>query len=184
MPPCAGLCPYREPCNSDTKKKPMMKTMLAIMTLSWAFGAASAAGQAQPQAQANVAIVRGGSQPSRAGPAQNFTGAVRVDSPFQAAAPGRVSGGIVTFEPGARTAWHAHPLGQTLIVTDGLGRVQQWGGAQQDIRPGDVVWIPPGAKHWHGATPSNGMSHIAITETLDGKSTDWMEKVSDAQYQP
>ncbi|WP_373922481.1 cupin domain-containing protein [Pseudoduganella sp. SL102] len=162
----------------------MMKTALATMTLSCAFGAAFAAGQAQVQAQVNVTVTRAGSQPSSAGPAQNFTGAVRVDSPFQASAPGRVSGGIVTFEPGARTAWHVHPLGQTLIVTAGFGRVQQWGGAQQEIRPGDVVWIPPGAKHWHGATPSTGMSHVAITESLDGKSTDWMEKVSDAQYQP
>ena len=162
----------------------MMKTALATMTLCCAFGAAFAAGQAQAQTQANVTVARAGTQPSRAGPAQNFTGAVRVDSPFQASAPGRVSGGIVTFEPGARTAWHVHPLGQTLIVTAGVGRVQQWGGAQQEIRPGNVVWIPPGAKHWHGATPSTGMSHVAITESQDGKSTDWMEKVSDAQYQP
>ncbi len=168
----------------------MMKTVPAAMAaltaliLSCAFGTACAAGQAQPKEPAGVTVARAGSQPSRAGPARNFTGAVRVDAPFQASAPGRVSGGTVTFEPAARTAWHVHPLGQTLIVTAGVGRVQQWGGAQQEIRPGDVVWIPPGAKHWHGATPSTGMSHIAITESLDGKSTDWMEKVSDAQYQP
>jgi quercetin dioxygenase-like cupin family protein len=107
---------------------------------------------------------------------------VRVDSRFQAAAPARVGGGIVTFEPSARTAWHSHPLGQTLIVTAGVGLVQQWDGPVQEIRPGDVVWIPPGAKHWHGASPTMGMSHVAIAEAFDGKSTDWMEKVSDAQY--
>ncbi|QCP14408.1 cupin domain-containing protein [Pseudoduganella umbonata] len=157
-----------------------MKSALVAMTLSSAIGAACAA----EQAQASVTVNRAGSQPSRAGPAQNFTGSVRVDSPFRASAPGRVSGGVVTFEPGARTAWHVHPLGQTLIVTSGVGRVQQWGGAQQEIHPGDVVSIPPGAKHWHGASVSTGMSHVAITESLDGKTTDWMEKVSDAQYQP
>lgn len=123
-----------------------------------------------------------GSQPSTEGPEQNFTGSVRVDSRFQAANPARVGGGIVTFEPGARTAWHSHPLGQTLIVSTGVGRVQQWGNPVQEIRPGDVVWIPPGTKHWHGASPTTGMSHVAIAESLDGKSTDWMEKVSDDQY--
>lgn len=129
-----------------------------------------------------IAVTRVGSQPSSVGPEQNFSGSVRVDSRFQAAAPARVGGGIVTFEPGARTAWHSHPLGQTLIVTTGVGLVQQWDGPVQEIRPGDVVWIPPGAKHWHGASPTLGMSHVAIAEALDGKSTEWMEKVSDAQY--
>lgn len=136
---------------------------------------------AQPPAVA-VKVTRVGSQPSVAGPAQNFTGTVRVDSPFSAQAPGRVGGGIVTFEPGARTAWHAHPLGQTLIVTAGVGRVRQWDGPLEEIRPGDVVWIPPGVKHWHGASRTTGMSHVAIAESLDGKTTDWMEQVSDAQY--
>lgn len=129
-----------------------------------------------------IAVARVGSQPSSVGPEQNFTGSVRVDSRFHAAAPARVGGGIVTFEPSARTAWHSHPLGQTLIVTAGVGLVQQWDEPVQEIRPGDVVRIPPGAKHWHGASPTVGMSHVAIAEALDGKSTDWMEKVSDAQY--
>ena len=129
-----------------------------------------------------ITVTRVGSQPSSAGPEQNFTGAVRVDSRFQATAPARVGGGIVTFEPGARTAWHTHPLGQTLIVTAGVGRVQKWGEAVQEIRPGDTVWIPPGVKHWHGAAPAVGMSHVAISESLDGKSVDWMEKVSKEQY--
>ncbi len=137
---------------------------------------------AEPSA-AKVTVTRIGSQPSSAGSEKNFTGFVRVDSLFQAPAPGRAGGGIVTFEPGARTAWHAHPLGQTLIVTSGVGRVQQWGSPAEEIRPGDIVRIPPGVKHWHGASPTVGMSHVAIAESLDGKSTDWMEKVSEEQYQ-
>jgi quercetin dioxygenase-like cupin family protein len=127
-------------------------------------------------------IKRSGSQPSRKGPAENFTGAVRVDPLFQAGDPARVSGGSVTFEPGARTAWHTHPLGQTLIVTAGFGWVQQEGGPIEEVRPGDVVWFPPGLRHWHGATPTTAMTHIAITEALNGKNVDWMEKVSDEQY--
>ena len=107
---------------------------------------------------------------------------MRVDQQFQASAPGRASGARVTFEPGARTAWHSHPLGQTLIVTSGVGRVQRWGDPVDEIRPGDVVWIPAGQKHWHGASPTTAMSHIAIVEQLDGKSVDWMEKVTDEQY--
>ena len=118
----------------------------------------------------------------RHGPAEYFTGAVRVDPLFQAGDPARVSGGHVTFEPGARTAWHTHPLGQTLIVTSGLGWVQTEGGPIEEIRPGDVVWFPPGLKHWHGATPTTAMTHIAITEFQDGKNVDWLEKVSDEQY--
>jgi len=129
-----------------------------------------------------IKVTRVGSQPSSAGTEQNFTGSVRVDSRFQGAAPARVSGGIVTFAPGARTAWHTHPLGQTLIVTAGVGRVQKWGDDVQEIHPGDVVWIPPGVKHWHGASPTVGMSHLAISESLDGKSVEWMEKVSTEQY--
>ncbi|RPI99370.1 MAG: cupin domain-containing protein [Chloroflexi bacterium] len=125
---------------------------------------------------------RCGSQPSTKGPAEYFTGNVRIDPLFEAPDPARARAGSVTFEPGARTAWHTHPLGQTLIVTAGCGRVQRWGGASEEIRPGDVIWFPPGEKHWHGATASNAMTHIAIQEQLDGKTADWMEKVSDDQY--
>lgn len=127
-------------------------------------------------------IKRSGSQPSSQGPAEWFTGNVRVDPLFDAPDPARVFGANVTFEPGARTAWHTHPLGQTLIVTAGCGRVQYWGGPIDEIRPGDVVWIPPGEKHWHGATPATAMTHIAIVEKLDGQSAEWMEKVSNEQY--
>jgi len=127
-------------------------------------------------------IKRNGSQPSGKGPAEYFTGVVRIDPLFQAPNPARVIGASVTFEPGARTAWHTHPLGQTLIVILGLGWVQHWGGSIEEIRPGDVVWIPPGEKHWHGATPKTAMTHIAIQEALNGKAVDWMEKVSDEQY--
>jgi quercetin dioxygenase-like cupin family protein len=127
-------------------------------------------------------IKRNGSQPSVRGPADWFTGAVRIDPLFQAAAPARVQGAKVTFEPGARTAWHTHPLGQTLVVTSGLGWAQRWGGQIEEIRPGDVVWFAPGEKHWHGATATTGMTHIAIQEQLDGKVVDWMEQVSDEQY--
>jgi quercetin dioxygenase-like cupin family protein len=127
-------------------------------------------------------IKRSGSQPSRQGPADYFTGAVRLDPLFQPSDPARVSGSSVTFEPGARTAWHTHPLGQTLIVTAGCGWAQRVGGPIEQIRPGDVVWFPPGEKHWHGATPTTAMTHIAIQEVLNGKAVDWMEKVSDEQY--
>lgn len=127
-------------------------------------------------------IKRNGSHPSGKGPADYFTGTVRIDSPFEAPDPARVGGASVTFEPGARTAWHSHPLGQTLIVTAGLGRVQRWGEPIQEIRPGDVIWFEPGEKHWHGAAPTTAMTHIAIAERLDGKTTDWMEKVSDEHY--
>jgi quercetin dioxygenase-like cupin family protein len=128
-------------------------------------------------------IKRSGSQPSGKGPAEYFTGTVRVDPLFNPPAPARVRGASVTFEPGARTAWHTHPLGQTLIVTAGCGRVQRLGGPVEEIRPGDVVWIPPSEKHWHGATPTTAMTHIAIQEQLDGKAVDWMEQVGDEQYQ-
>jgi quercetin dioxygenase-like cupin family protein len=130
----------------------------------------------------NMEIKRIGSQPSSKGPADWFTGTVRIDPLFEAPAPARVRGASVTFEPGARTAWHTHPLGQTLIVTAGCGRTQREGGPIEEIRPGDVVWIPPGEKHWHGAAPTTAMTHIAIQEALDGKAVDWMEKVSDLQY--
>jgi quercetin dioxygenase-like cupin family protein len=129
-----------------------------------------------------ITITRSGSQPSSKGSAQYFTGSVRIDPLFQAKDPSKVSGAYVTFEPGARSAWHTHPLGQTLIVTAGTGWVQQEGREKQEIKPGDVIWIPPGVKHWHGATATNGMTHIAIQEQFDGKNVDWMEKVSDEQY--
>jgi quercetin dioxygenase-like cupin family protein len=129
-----------------------------------------------------MSITRAGSQPSQKGPAARFTGTVRIDPLFKANSPARTSGGSVTFEPGARSAWHTHPLGQTLIVTAGVGRVQRWGGQIQEIRPGDVVCTPPGVKHWHGASPTTAMTHIAIQEAQDGKVVDWMEKVSDEQY--
>ena len=128
-------------------------------------------------------IKRSGSQPSGKGPTEYFTGTVRVDPLFAAPDPARAVGASVTFEPGARTAWHTHPLGQTLIVTAGSGRAQSWGGPIEDIRPGDVIWFSPGEKHWHGATATTAMTHIAIQEQLDGKTVDWLEKVSDEQYQ-
>ena len=127
-------------------------------------------------------IKRNGSRPSGKGPEAYFTGTVRVDPMFQVGDPARVSGGHVTFEPGARSAWHTHPLGQTLVVTSGLGWAQSDGGPIEEIRPGDVIWIPPGEKHWHGAAPTTAMTHIAVTESLNGKNVDWMEKVSDEQY--
>ena len=127
-------------------------------------------------------ISRNGSRPSAMGPAEHFTGNVRLDPLFQASAPGRVGAAYVTFEPCARSDWHTHPLGQTLIVTAGRGRAQRWGGPVEEIEPGDVVWFPPGEKHWHGATATTAMTHIAITESLNGKNVDWMEKVSDEQY--
>jgi quercetin dioxygenase-like cupin family protein len=126
---------------------------------------------------------RNGSQPSGQGPAEWFTGTVRVDPLFEAHDPARAGGAYVTFEPGARTAWHSHPLGQALIVTAGCGRAQRWGGPIEEIRPGDVIWIPPGEKHWHGASPTTAVTHIAIQEYLDGKAADWMEHVSDEQYE-
>jgi quercetin dioxygenase-like cupin family protein len=124
-----------------------------------------------------------GTQPSGKGPAEYFTGNVRVDPLFQAPPPARGLGATVTFEPCARTAWHTHPLGQTLIVTAGCGLVQSWGGPAKQLRPGDVVWCPPGEKHWHGAMPGTAMAHIAIVEMLDGKGVEWMEKVGDKEYQ-
>lgn len=127
-------------------------------------------------------IKRSGSQPSGKGPPEYFTGSVRVDPLFQAAEPGRVVGASVTFEPGSRTAWHTHPLGQTLIVTAGRGWAQCWGGPREEIRPGDVIWFSPGEKHWHGASATTAVMHIAIQEKLDGKTVEWMEKVSDEQY--
>lgn len=127
-------------------------------------------------------IIRSGSQPSAQGPEQWFTGRVRIDSPFQATEPARIGGATVTFEPGARTAWHTHPLGQTLIITQGRGWLQKWGEEIVEMNQGDIVWIPPEVKHWHGATPDTAMTHIAIAEAQDGSPVEWMEKVSDSQY--
>ena len=127
-------------------------------------------------------IKRSGSQPSAKGPADWFTGTVRIDPLFQGNSPARAFGASVTFEPGARTAWHTHPLGQTLIVTSGFGWAQVWGEPAQEIHPGDVVWFPPGEKHWHGASPTTAMTHIAVQEALDGKMVEWLEKVDDERY--
>ena len=149
--------------------KPLFTT-LALIAL---------AGLARAQ---DVTIVRAGSQPAQPGPAENFTGAVRVERLFGAVEPARATGGLVTFESGARSAWHTHPLGQILIVTAGIGRVQMWGGPIQEIRKGDTVRIPPNVKHWHGASPGSSMSHLAITEQRDNKAVDWMEQVTDSEF--
>jgi 4-carboxymuconolactone decarboxylase len=137
---------------------------------------------AQTQGSQSIRITRSGSQPPQQAPAENFTGSARVEPLFPANVPARAAGARVLFEPGARTGWHSHPLGQVLIVTAGTGRVQRWGDPVEEIRQGDVVWTPPGQKHWHGAAPNSSMTHIAITEELDGKRVEWMEKVSDAEY--
>ena len=134
------------------------------------------------QGSQTIRISRSGSQPSSKGPVEHFTGSVRIEPLFSVHDPSRAVGGSVTFEPGARTAWHTHPLGQTLIVTAGSGWIQQWGGPVEEIRKGDVVWISAGTKHWHGATPNTTMTHIAIEEQLNGKVVEWLEKVSDEQY--
>ncbi|WP_232288251.1 cupin domain-containing protein [Anaeromyxobacter sp. K] len=130
----------------------------------------------------DMQITRSGTQGSQKGPAEYFTGTVRIDPLFPVNAPSRASGAYVTFEPCARSAWHTHPLGQILIVTSGVGRVQRWGGPVEEIRAGDVVWTPPGVKHWHGASPTTAMTHLAVQEQLDGKVVEWMEKVTDEQY--
>ncbi|MBK4738523.1 cupin domain-containing protein [Noviherbaspirillum sp. DKR-6] len=129
-----------------------------------------------------MVIARAGSQAPYKGPAQYFTGSVRVNPLFGAHTPSATSGGAVTFEPGARSAWHTHPMGQVLIVTAGVGYVQQWGGPVQEIHPGDVIWTPPGVKHWHGAAPTTSVTHIAIQDAVNGKNVEWLEKVSDEQY--
>lgn len=166
------------------------KRFIAIAASLFTLASLSAHGQqaalpavnAPSQDALAIAIMRSGSQPSTKGPAENFTGSVRIDPLFRPKGPSHVSGSYVTFEPGARTAWHTHPLGQTLIVTAGTGRVQRWGDAVQEIRPGDVVWIPPGQKHWHGSGPTSAVTHIAIQEAVDGKNVDWMEPVTNEQY--
>jgi quercetin dioxygenase-like cupin family protein len=162
--------------------KPLTMTVISLPLLALAPARADQTNTTSGDGAPAVEIVRSGSQPSTQGAPEYFTGAVRIDPLFQATDPSRTSGGLVTFEPGARTAWHTHPLGQTLIVTSGLGWVQPWDGPKQAIRPGDVVRIPPGVKHWHGATATTGMTHIAIQESEGGKNVEWMEKVRDEQY--
>jgi quercetin dioxygenase-like cupin family protein len=162
----------------------IMRRRMLVTTGGLAVLAAAGAVPAQTMQGRNgtMQITGVGSQPSRKGPAEYFTGAARIDPLFQAPHPARVGGASVTFEPGARTAWHTHPLGQTLIITSGLGRVQREGGPIEEVRPGDVVWFPPGLKHWHGAAPTTAMTHIAVQESLNGKSVDWLEHVTDEQY--
>jgi quercetin dioxygenase-like cupin family protein len=145
-------------------------------------GSAASSLAATTSRRADMEIKRIGSEPSRRAPAEYFTGSVRIDPLFQSPEPARAGAGRVTFEPGARTAWHTHPLGQTLIIVSGFGRVQREGGPIEELRPGDVVWIPPAVKHWHGASPTTAMTHIAIQEMLNGKNGDWLEKVTDEQY--
>jgi 4-carboxymuconolactone decarboxylase len=166
-------------------------TIIPLSLLAWACASASAAGAASEAGTPTttsaaelqtIQITRSGAQPSRKAPAEYFTGSVRIDPLFSANDPARSSGASVTLEPGARTAWHTHPLGQILIVTAGVGRVQRWAGPIEEIRQGDVVRIPAGLKHWHGASPNTAMTHIGVSEHLDGKTVDWLEKVSDAQY--
>lgn len=152
--------------------------LLAASTLVLSMSAPAAIAETEEK----VKIQRSGSLPSRPGPEDYFTGKVRIDAPFAGTEPARVGGATVTFEPGARTAWHTHPLGQTLIVTQGRGWIQVWGDPIQEMNQGDIVWIPEGVKHWHGATPETAMTHIAIAESLNGSPVDWMEKVSDEQY--
>ncbi|MES2710768.1 MAG: cupin domain-containing protein [Pseudomonadota bacterium] len=135
-----------------------------------------------PPPAAELRITRAGSQPSMRGPADWFTGLVRVDRLFPATAPSRVTGGSVTFEPGARSAWHTHPLGQVIVVTAGVGWLQREGGPVEEMRSGDVVWVPPGLKHWHGAAATTGVTHIALTEELEGQAVTWLEHVSDEHY--
>jgi len=162
-------------------------TAISLSLLAAWYAAANQTGRTAGPATSNaesekITITRSSSRSSNPGRAEYFTGSASITELFPARAPARVSGGRVTFEPGARSAWHTHPLGQILIVTAGTGWIQQWGGPKEEIREGDVVWIPPGKKHWHGATASSSMTHIAIQEQLDGKTVEWMEKVSDAQY--
>jgi len=163
---------------------PTVALVLGIVACAGNTALAQAAGPtaATTREQGDLRIARAGAQPSMKGPADHFAGAVRIDVLFQPTAPSRMSGGMVTFEPGARTAWHTHPLGQILVVIAGLGWVQREGGPVDEIRPGDVVWIPPGLRHWHGATATTGMTHLALTEAENGVAVTWLEQVSDEQY--
>lgn len=164
----------------------MKKLTLAALLLSLGASAlaqtSGSTSSATPGQRQEMVVTRAGTQASTKGPASFFSGSVRVDPLFGAHTPSTASGAAVTFEPAARSAWHTHPLGQVIIVTAGAGRVQQWGGPLQEIRPGDVVWTPPGMKHWHGAAPTTALTHITIQEAVNGKNVDWMEKVSDEQY--
>src|SRR5436305_7872942 len=184
---CSRRCrsPRMSSQSVHADRRPMI-TRRFILAASGGFVALAfaefAAAQPSKARSRTMDIKRSGSEPSAKGPAEYFTGSVRVDALFRPQEPARTSGAYVTFEPGARTAWHTHPLGQTLIITAGFGWVQREGGPVEEVRPGDVVWFPPGEKHWHGASPTTAMTHIAITESLDGKNVDWMEHVSDDQY--
>jgi quercetin dioxygenase-like cupin family protein len=168
--------------------KPIAATIMSLFMFvanGSAGQTASASGTSQTAPVPNpqmIKITRSDSLHSNNGSAQYFTGSVQVQELFPASDPSRTSGGKVTFAPGARSAWHTHPLGQILIVTDGTGWIQEWGGAIEEIRKGDVIWIPAGVKHWHGATPTTAMTHIAVQEALNGKAVEWMEKVTDEQY--
>lgn len=164
--------------NDEPEDSPVNRSAVSSALAATA-GAVCIASAQTPQQQS---IVHAGSQPSAQGPEQNFTGKVRVDPVFPATADMNYSASYVTFEPGARSAWHTHPAGQRLIVTSGVGRTGVWGGAVVEIKAGDAVWCPPGVKHWHGAAPGSAMTHLALTGNKDGKSVEWMEKVSDAQY--
>ena len=164
--------PGPERADAMITRRRMLTCTAAVAALANAATVAAQTPVPTSPRRAQMEIRRSGSQPSRKGPAEYFTGAVRIDPLFQAPDPARVRGASVTFEPGARTAWHTHPLGQTLIVTSGVGWAQAWGGPVEEIRPGDVVWFPPGEKHWHGATPTTAMTHIALQEALDGKVVD------------
>jgi quercetin dioxygenase-like cupin family protein len=164
--------------------KLLTATVISLFMLASAPAHAGQMKNSSYNSEQDLEITRSGSQPSATGSAEYFTGSVRVDTLFKAHEPSCTTGGHVTFGPGARTAWHTHPFGQTLIVTAGTGLIQRWGGTIEEIREGDVVWIPAGLKHWHGAAPNTAMTHIAIQEQLNGKVADWMEKVSDELYQP
>ncbi|KAA0181112.1 cupin domain-containing protein [Cupriavidus gilardii] len=160
-----------------------MKRSLTRTALCAAALQAAVAGASEPKAADGQRITRVGSQASAAGPAEYFTGRARIDPLWPAGDDIHASGAMVTFEPGARSAWHTHPAGQRLVVVSGVGLTQEWGKPVQEIRPGGVVWCPPGVKHWHGASPTTAMTHLAVSGTRDGKNVEWMEKVSDAQYQ-
>jgi quercetin dioxygenase-like cupin family protein len=165
-----------------TTRRGVLVGLTSLLGLAAARPSVAQQPTAIPGRNGTMLITPAGSQPSAKGSTDYFTGTVRIDPLFPVREPSRVSAGTVTFEPGARTAWHTHPLGQTLIITSGLGWIQREGGPIEEVRPGDVVWFPPGLKHWHGATPTTAMTHTAVQETLNGKNVDWMEKVSDEQY--
>jgi quercetin dioxygenase-like cupin family protein len=173
-----------ETIHQENNMKRLSSRILPFVLLASASLSAGAAGEsAKPEAGRQTQVItRPGAQPSARGPAEYFTGSVRVDPMFAAKESAPYSGAMVTFEPGARSAWHTHPAGQHLVVTYGVGLTQEWGGPVTEIRAGDVVWCPPGVKHWHGASPATPMSHIALTNTLNGKNIEWLEKVSDEQY--